>query len=132
MVWRRSDTDSLVAMVTCKHTAEGRNIMRAKKINVPSSFSSTYQLLEPFGGRSGGVVVSDEQHLVEVLVSRRVGLRRPRQVLALRTPQMAELLGEKNVIRNVGEQTAVIPASAGSCVSRPTFGKTPVRPCSEG
>lgn len=95
MVWRRSDTDSLVAMVTCKHTAEGRNIMRAKKINVPSSFSSTYQLLEPFGGRSGGVVVSDEQHLVEVLVSRRVGLRRPRQVLALRTPQMAELLGGK-------------------------------------
>lgn len=131
MVWRRSDTDSLVAMVTCKHTAEGRNIIRAKKMNVPSSFSSTYQLLDPFGGRSGGVVVSDEQHLVEVLVSRRVGLSRPRQVLALKTPQMAELLGKK-VIRNVGEQTAFIPASAGSCVSRPTFGKTPVRPCLEG
>lgn len=131
MVWRRSDTDSLVAMVTCKHTAEGRNIRRAEKINVPSSFSSTYQLLDPFGGRSGGVVVSDEQHLVKVLVSRRVGLRRPRQVLALRTPQTAELLG-KDVIRNVGEQMAFIPASAGSCVSRPTFGKTPVRPCWEG
>lgn len=131
MVWRRSDTDSLVAMVTCKHTAEGRNNIRAKKINVPSSFSSTYQLLDPFGGRPGGVVVSDEQHLVEVLVSRRVGLSRPRQVLALRTPQTAELLG-KNVIRNVGEQTAFIPASAGSCVSRPTFGKTPVRPCLGG
>lgn len=43
----------------------------------------SYQLLHPPGGRARGVVVSDEQHLLKVLVSRGVGLGRARHVLTL-------------------------------------------------
>lgn len=43
----------------------------------------TYQLLDPFGGGSRGVVVRDEQHLFKVFVSRGVGLGRPGRVLTL-------------------------------------------------
>lgn len=44
-----------------------------------------YQLLDSFGGGSRGVVVSDEQHLLEVFVSWRVGLGRPGHVLTLKS-----------------------------------------------
>lgn len=50
----------------------------------PPKVARSYQLLHPPGGGARGVVMSDEQHLFEVLVSRGVGLSRAGHVLALR------------------------------------------------
>lgn len=60
-------------------------------INELPSLWSRYQLREPSSGGSGGVVVSHQQHLLEVLVSGRAGLSGPGQVLALETAQTTEL-----------------------------------------
>lgn len=57
------------------------------RINELPSLWFRYQLREPSGGGSGGVVVSHQQHLLKVLVSGRAGLSGPGQVLALETAQ---------------------------------------------
>lgn len=52
-----------------------------------------YQLLHCLGRTPGGAVVSDEQHLLKVLVSWRVGLGRLGHVVTLKHSSLEEVLG---------------------------------------
>lgn len=92
----------------------------------------TNQLLHSFGGGSGGVVVGDEQHLFEVLVSGRVGVGRPGQVVALKNITYEEGVKHHGEARSGVEVHVGLPAAEGNCGGRPTFDKSPVRLCLEG
>lgn len=67
-----------------------------------------YQLLDSFGGGSRGVVVSDEQHLLEVFVSWRVGLGRPGHVLTLKSLKRRAVEHHRDIHKKRSKQDTVV------------------------
>lgn len=104
-----------------------------------------YQLLHSSGGRSRCVVVSDQQHLFKVFMSRRVRLGRPGHVLTLKItkkklnhPSASQQLLHLALYSTLEGAFHLrrfccgLPAAAGSCGGRPTSGTTLVHRCQEG
>lgn len=89
-----------------------------------------YQLLDSFSGGSRGQVVSDQQHLLKIFMSRRVGLSRLGQVLTLKPNPQRHRMFHCCHVRNVNASSSLCwdsPAAAGSFAGRPTCGRTRVR-----
>lgn len=85
----------------------------------------SYQLLHSFSRGPRGVVVSDQQHLLEVLVRRRAGLGRLREVFTLRTTAPVIFQQTPSLRRDLIQSLVLfVPAAGGSLGGRPTVDKS--------